>query len=144
MNGMPLTMALVLLAAVQPQRMRPISPHAAQTGTLVVRWTFGGRASPDACDAMRAATVEIDVHDPSARPVATLVAPCAAFAATAALQEGTYSILAVPEDDSGRAVSVPMQDRLAIEAGASRTVSFNFPFSAVAGNRRGTSGLPHP
>ncbi len=133
MNGPSAAIAFVVLAATQPLRPGVPGPHASHTGTLVVRWTIGGRASSDACEQVRAATVEIDVHEQSSSvEVVSLAPPCKAFSATAALPDGSYMILAVPEDDRGHSVSVPMEDRVAIEAGSSRTVSFNFPFSAVA------------
>ncbi|HEX8789534.1 MAG TPA: hypothetical protein VF765_01185 [Polyangiaceae bacterium] len=144
MNVSPLVLAAALLTTLQSLPERPSAPHGSRTGTLVVRWTFGGRATPDACDSVRAATVEIDIHDASSSEVASLVAPCAAFAATAALPEGSYAILAVAEDDHGRPVSVPMHDRVAIEAGASRTVAFNFPFWAVAGHAPGEQRPSRP
>ncbi len=130
MNGMLLTVALALTAAAQVLPHHPPAPHASDTGTLVVRWTIGGRATADACDHVRAATVEIDVHELSSSAVASVVAPCMAFTASAALPAGTYEVLAVPEDERGRPVSVPMHDRVAIEAGSSRTLAFNFPQSA--------------
>lgn len=144
MNGTLLILALALLAPVQLLPQHPPALHASRTGTLLVRWTIGGRATSDACDEVRAATVEIDVHDLSSSEVASVVAPCMAFTATAALPEGGYEILAVPEDDHGRPVSVPMHDRVAIEDGSSRTVAFNFPFSAVAGHAPGERRPSHP
>lgn len=144
MSGMLLTLALALTAAVQVLPQHPSAPHGSRTGTLLVRWTIGGRATSDACDQVRAATVEIDVHDLSSSEVASVVAPCIAFAATAALPAGGYEILAVQEDDHGRPVSVPMHARVAIEAGSSRTVAFNFPFSAVAGQAPGERRPSHP
>ncbi len=143
MNGTPLTLAVALLATVQSLSQHP-NVLASHTGTLVVRWTIGGRATSDACDQVRAATVEIDIHDLSSSEVARVAASCIAFSATAALHEGGYEILAVPEDDHGRSVSVPMQDRVEIEAGSSRVVSFNFPFSAIAEHGPGERKPSHP
>jgi hypothetical protein len=102
----------------------------------VIRWTVGDRATADACDQVRAATVEIDLHDPSWSKVASLTAPCNAFSATAALPEGSYLILAVAEDDRGRPVSLPVEKRVEVEGGSSRTVSFTFPVWAVAEHPR--------
>lgn len=143
MNGTSLTLAVALLATVQSLPRHP-SALASHTGTLAVRWTIGGRASSDACDQLRATTVEIDIHDLSSSEVARVAAPCIAFSATAALHEGGYEILAVLEDDHGRSVSVPMHDRVAIEAGSSRMVAFNFPFSAIAGQAPGERKPSHP
>jgi len=136
-HGAILIIAIALLAAAGPLRPTPAPPHASRTGTLVVSWTFGGRATSDACEQLRVTTVEIDVFDRSSSEIAHLEPPCASFAATAALPEGSYQIRAVPEDYRGRLVSVPMQDRVALEAGTSKRVSFNFPSWAVARHARG-------
>src|SRR5262249_14585088 len=61
----------------------------AALGSLTVKWTVTGAASPSACSAAGGDTVEVIVYDAAGNEVASTNAPCEWFAVTFHLLEGS-------------------------------------------------------
>jgi hypothetical protein len=110
----------------------PVVTAPAPAGTLTLRWRVAGTTRPSVCDAYAATTFELVIFDAGGNRMATAYAPCASFALTLALPDGTYSAEATLVDPRANARSVTRQ-LAAIEV-VSRTdlaIDLDFPPSSM-------------
>ena len=109
----PLALSVLDAASVQAATGAgpepPVVTTPAPVGTLTLRWRVAGTTRPSVCDAYAATTLELVIYDAGGNRMATEYAPCASFALTLALPDGTYSAEATLVDPHANARSVTRQ-----------------------------------
>lgn len=108
----------------------PVTVPAA-TGTLTVRWLVAGTTNPSVCDSYGATTMELVVYDAAGNEVTRVNAPCASFALTLTLLEGTYTADATLVDARSNARSVT-KALLAIDVVAGTDIAIDIDFTSTS------------
>lgn len=103
-------------------------PPPDPTGSITVRWTIAGTASPAQCAYYRADSLQLVVYDAAGQKVITTDAPCEAFNVTLDLEPGVYQADAtlIDAEQRGRSLTLPIND-LQVTRGTELTVDTDFP-----------------